>query len=231
MLSFGGARLMRRPAVLVSAILVAALVGALATGLFMQRAASQPAPATLRACINPFTGAMRFLTYGSCTPPEYMVQWNQQGIQGEQGEVGEQGDQGVQGPAGPPTFLDTYMVSERHNLGGDEGGDEGGGGGGDGRAFTQAISGPFMASCEAGDLLVAGGYELIADGDMESAPLILSTRPFVQPPGNGGGGDGDEGGEEGPTEAVESWLVSVEHSGLSGVDVWAICNVTGGEED
>lgn len=125
-----------------------------------------------------------------------------------------EGEQGEQGPPGPPTYLDTYMVSERFNLSGseDEGG-EGGSGGGDGRSFAQTYR----------------GYELIADGDMESAPVILATRPNVQEPSNGGE-DSDAGGEQGPDESVESWLVSVEHSGLNGVDVWAICNVTSGEE-
>ena len=219
-------RLVRRPALLVPAMLVAALIGALAAGFFFQRASSQTPQSVLRMCVHPYTGGMRFLNYGNCVSPEYMVQWNQQGIQGPQGV---QGDEGEQGPPGPPTYMDTYMITERHNPGGEEG-DEGGGGGGDGRSFSQVNSGSFMASCQPGDELITGGYELIADSDMAFPPLILATRPMVQAPG-GGGDDGDDGGGEGLTEPVESWLVSVQHDGnLAGVDVWAVCNAEGGAE-
>lgn len=231
MVDVGSLRLARRHVVVATALAIATLVGALGAGFFVQRAASQSAQPTIRACINFYTGNMRILRYGSCnTSSEYMVEWNQQGIQGEQGP---QGIQGEQGPPGPPTYLDTYMVSEHHDLsgGGDEGGDDGGGGN-DGRSMTQALSGPFMASCEPGDDLLTGGYELIADGDMESAPMIQATRPFTHTPGSGGedSDGGGEGGEE-SSEPIESWLVSVEHSGLQGIDVWAICNVDGSGEE
>ena len=220
----------------IAGIGAATLFTGLLAGIGVYRASSEPAARTLYACVSRHTGAMRMNLRDpdSCASTEVLVEWNQQGVQGlvgpqgeqgaqgaqgekgDQGEQGEQGDQGVPGPTGPPTFLDTYMVSERHAIGGD---------GGDGRSLEQVLSGPFLASCSPGDFLVTGGYELIADGDRTSAPVVLAERPFVQTPSDGGD---DSDGELGPTEPIESWLVSVEHDGgLIAVDVWAICNVAG----
>ena len=83
----------------------AALIGSLTANYFVQRASSQTPQPVLRICVHPFTGGIRFLTHGSCVSPEYLVQWNQQGIQGEQGEQGEQGIQGEQGPPGDTSHL------------------------------------------------------------------------------------------------------------------------------
>ncbi|MEZ4523450.1 MAG: hypothetical protein R3A46_17680 [Thermomicrobiales bacterium] len=80
------------------AIGVAALLGILATGFFMQRASSEPAPVTLTACVSYYTGGMRMLNRAgaTCSSSEYPVTWNQQGPEGPPGP------QGPEGPEGPP---------------------------------------------------------------------------------------------------------------------------------
>ena len=219
MTDHGSIRLWRRPTLFISTAAVAVLAIVLGAGAFVQRASSQPASTSIRACVNIYTGQFRILHFGTCSIGEYLIEWNGTGPEGPQGPQGEQG------PPGPPTFLDTYFVSERHAIDTGDGGDDGDGGdgGNGGRLVAPILSGPFLASCNPGDFVVTGGYELIADGDSLVPPIVLATRPFLQP----GGGGGDDGG--GSSDPTESWLISVQHdSGLQAVDVWALCNVAGG---
>jgi hypothetical protein len=62
------------------------------------------AVATLFACVNNNTGAIRIVeSFTTCKATEHKIQWNQKGprgLQGLQGATGAEGPQGPQGPAG-----------------------------------------------------------------------------------------------------------------------------------
>lgn len=101
-----GLRPISRRVMLISALLASALFGAAGAGFVIQRASSQQAPATIRACVSFYTGNMRVVPASAhCGTSEYMVEWNQQGVPGEQGPQGEQGIQGEQGPPGDTSYL------------------------------------------------------------------------------------------------------------------------------
>jgi hypothetical protein len=60
--------------------------------------------ATIKACANKSSGAMRYLSKGSCAKNETALSWNQVGPQGAQGPAGvtaQAGATGERGPAGP----------------------------------------------------------------------------------------------------------------------------------
>jgi hypothetical protein len=56
--------------------------------------------ATLKACANKTTGAMRYISKGSCKKTEKSLSWNQMGPQGLPGSVGAKGDNGTSGTNG-----------------------------------------------------------------------------------------------------------------------------------
>ena len=55
---------------------------------------------TLKACANKKTGAMRYISKGSCKKTETSLSWNQMGLQGLTGISGESGAKGDTGAAG-----------------------------------------------------------------------------------------------------------------------------------
>jgi len=55
---------------------------------------------TLKACANKKTGAMRYISKGSCKKTEISLSWSQMGIQGLPGVAGAKGDTGAAGAAG-----------------------------------------------------------------------------------------------------------------------------------
>jgi len=79
-------------------------------------------PATIHACYDKTTGALRFTDPNTnvpkgCTSKEAAVNWSQVGPQGLQGPVGPQGETGPQGPQGPPdaaaqTFVTKFGAAE-----------------------------------------------------------------------------------------------------------------------
>ncbi len=56
--------------------------------------------ATISACANRTTGAMRYLARGSCKSSETLISWNKTGPQGPAGAKGETGANGPQGATG-----------------------------------------------------------------------------------------------------------------------------------
>jgi hypothetical protein len=56
--------------------------------------------ATLKACANKTSGAMRYISKGSCKKTEKLLIWNQMGPQGLPGIAGENGIAGTKGDAG-----------------------------------------------------------------------------------------------------------------------------------
>lgn len=56
--------------------------------------------AAIKACANKSTGAMRYISKGSCKKTERSLQWNQMGPQGVSGAQGQPGPQGIPGPQG-----------------------------------------------------------------------------------------------------------------------------------
>lgn len=96
-----GLRPIGRRVVFLSVILCAALIGALVAGFFVQRASSQQASGTIRACVSLYTGQLRVVRVtGTCSSTEYPIEWNQEGTQGEQGPPGPAGPVGPTGPSG-----------------------------------------------------------------------------------------------------------------------------------
>jgi hypothetical protein len=55
---------------------------------------------TLKACANKSTGAMRYISKGSCKKTETSLSWSQMGIQGLPGVAGAKGDTGAAGTNG-----------------------------------------------------------------------------------------------------------------------------------
>ena len=55
---------------------------------------------TIKVCANKTTGAMRYLSKGSCKKSEKALTWNQMGPQGLNGENGADGAKGETGPKG-----------------------------------------------------------------------------------------------------------------------------------
>jgi hypothetical protein len=55
---------------------------------------------TLKACANKKTGAMRYISKGSCKKTETSLSWSQMGTQGLPGVAGAKGDTGAAGAAG-----------------------------------------------------------------------------------------------------------------------------------
>ena len=55
---------------------------------------------TLKACANKTSGAMRYISKGSCKKSEKSLSWNQMGSQGFPGSGGEKGDTGAAGTNG-----------------------------------------------------------------------------------------------------------------------------------
>ena len=55
---------------------------------------------TLKACASKTTGAMRYISKGSCKKTETSLSWNQMGPQGLSGSEGNKGDAGVAGTKG-----------------------------------------------------------------------------------------------------------------------------------
>ena len=76
--------------VVITAVLVGAVTFANAAG-----------DATLKACANKTTGAMRYLSRGSCKLTETSLSWSQMGPQGLSGPAGPAGPAGAAGAAGP----------------------------------------------------------------------------------------------------------------------------------
>ena len=56
--------------------------------------------ATLKACADKKSGAMRYISKGSCKKTETALSWNQMGLQGATGAPGEKGDTGAPGAIG-----------------------------------------------------------------------------------------------------------------------------------
>ena len=56
--------------------------------------------ATIKACANKKTGAMRYISKGSCKRTETALSWNQSGPQGVPGSTGAKGDTGARGDTG-----------------------------------------------------------------------------------------------------------------------------------
>lgn len=56
--------------------------------------------ATLKACANKKSGAMRYISKGSCKKTEKLLSWSQMGPQGAPGIAGETGIAGTKGDAG-----------------------------------------------------------------------------------------------------------------------------------
>jgi hypothetical protein len=56
--------------------------------------------ATIKACANKKTGAMRYISKGACKKTETSLSWNQMGPQGLSGNAGAKGDTGIAGPKG-----------------------------------------------------------------------------------------------------------------------------------
>ena len=64
--------------------------------------------ATLKACANKTTGAMRYIAKGTCKKTEKALTWNQmgpQGLQGSSGVAGSKGDLGAAGTNGQNLFV------------------------------------------------------------------------------------------------------------------------------
>lgn len=57
--------------------------------------------ASIKACANKTTGAMRYIAKGSCKKTETLLSWNQMGPQGTPGSTGATGTKGETGVAGP----------------------------------------------------------------------------------------------------------------------------------
>ena len=55
---------------------------------------------TIKTCANKKTGAMRYITKGSCKKTEKSLSWNQMGPQGLPGAVGAAGTKGEPGSNG-----------------------------------------------------------------------------------------------------------------------------------
>jgi hypothetical protein len=72
--------------VLITAVSVGAVTYANAAG-----------DATIKACANKTTGAMRYISKGSCKKTEKILTWNQMGTQGLQGATGASGTPGADG--------------------------------------------------------------------------------------------------------------------------------------
>lgn len=62
--------------------------------------ASAAGDATLKACANKTSGAMRYISKGSCKKSEKLLSWSQMGPQGLPGTTGENGIAGTKGDAG-----------------------------------------------------------------------------------------------------------------------------------
>jgi len=76
--------------VIITAVSVGAVSFASATG-----------DATIQACANKKTGAMRYISKGGCRSTETALSWNQRGPQGVPGSTGAKGDTGARGDIGP----------------------------------------------------------------------------------------------------------------------------------
>ena len=74
-------------------IITAASVGAVSF-------ANAASDGTLKACANKTSGAMRYISKGSCKKTETSLSWNQMGPQGLPGVAGAKGDSGVSGSNG-----------------------------------------------------------------------------------------------------------------------------------
>jgi hypothetical protein len=75
--------------VLITAVSVGAVTYANAAG-----------DATIKACANKTTGAMRYISKGSCKKTEKILTWNQMGLEGALGAKGDTGATGSAGPSG-----------------------------------------------------------------------------------------------------------------------------------
>lgn len=62
--------------------------------------ANAASDATLKACANKTSGAMRYISKGSCKKTEKLLSWNSMGPQGLPGTTGENGIAGTKGDAG-----------------------------------------------------------------------------------------------------------------------------------
>lgn len=78
-----------------NALLLGIAIGAVAVGA--TTAVSANGGSTITACAKKSTGAMRYVSKGSCKKTETKVSWNSQGPIGVQGPVGPQGPQGNSG--------------------------------------------------------------------------------------------------------------------------------------
>ena len=92
------------------------------------------------------------------------------GPQGERGFNGTNGINGAQGPQGPAGFTEIndtnlYYV-EGHNI-----------------TTNGDIRNPFgsAASCQIGDIVIEGGYELLNVNDDSSPPLVYTDGPIPRP--------------------------------------------------
>ena len=98
----GNRSLPARAGLLVATLLVLASLVAVG-GLDRLVHETESAPVEHRACVNPFSGAMRFLAgSNSCGTYEYMISWNAEGQPGPAGPAGPPGEQGEPGLQGPP---------------------------------------------------------------------------------------------------------------------------------
>jgi hypothetical protein len=84
----------RLGAFILGVVVTAASVGA--TSL-----ANASGGSTMKACANKSSGAMRFLSKGSCKSSERLLTWNQQGPSGPAGSSGPAGPSGPAGSSGP----------------------------------------------------------------------------------------------------------------------------------
>lgn len=75
-----------------------ALVASISLGAI--QLVSAAGDATITACASKTTGAMRYITKGSCKKTEIRIMWNQQGPQGLPGTKGEAGVTGTKGDRG-----------------------------------------------------------------------------------------------------------------------------------
>jgi hypothetical protein len=93
-----------------------------------------------------------------------------QGIQGERGLPGEDGEDGAQGPAGPAGLDEITSTNLYLRLGNS----------------VSTIGDPLvtfssLATCETGDIVVNGGYEIRPKSENRVPPFIIIAGPTPTP--------------------------------------------------
>jgi hypothetical protein len=86
-----------------------ALVASISLGAIQW--ASAAGNATITVCASKSTGAMRYITKGSCKKTESVLTWNQQGPQGETGPRGDKGE-----PGAPGSSADTSVMAKKLDV-------------------------------------------------------------------------------------------------------------------